>query len=54
MRITTALASLLLTLMVTACSDIEVRPAPTDNFAAAGYQYYKWRSGPPARRNQLK
>jgi hypothetical protein len=46
MRITTALASLLLTLMVTACSDIEVRPAPTDNFAAAGYQYYKWRSGP--------
>lgn len=46
MRITTVLTSLLLTLMVAACSEIEVRPAPIDNFAAAHYTYYKWRSEP--------
>jgi Domain of unknown function (DUF4136) len=46
MRITNGLATLLLTLAVTACSGIETRPAPIDTFVAGNYQYFKWRSEP--------
>jgi hypothetical protein len=46
MRFITTLASLLLTLAVTACSGIETRPAPIDTFVAGNYKYYTWRSDP--------
>jgi hypothetical protein len=46
MRLSTLLATLLLTLSVVACSGIETRPAPIEEFAAANYTYYKWRSEP--------
>jgi hypothetical protein len=46
MRFTTLLATLILTLTVVACSGIETRPAPIEEFAASGYKYYKWRSEP--------
>jgi hypothetical protein len=46
MRFITIVATLLLTLAVAACSDIETRPAPTDAFAAGNYKYYGWRSDP--------
>lgn len=43
-------ASLLLTLvlavMMAACSGIETRPADIATFAAGDYKYYKWRSEP--------
>jgi hypothetical protein len=45
MRLITLLAALTLTL-VTACSGIETRPAPTETFAAGNYKYYSWRSDP--------
>jgi hypothetical protein len=45
MRLITLLAALTLTL-VTACSGIETRPAPTETFAAGDYKYYSWRSDP--------
>lgn len=46
MRITTILASGLLSLVLAACSGIEVEPAETDRFAAGNYKYYKWRTEP--------
>ena len=46
MRFTTPLATLVITLLVVACSGIETRPAPTEEFAAGNYKYYKWRSEP--------
>ena len=45
MRLITLLAALTLTL-VTACSGIETRPAPTETFVAGNYKYYSWRSHP--------
>ncbi len=46
MRSIQCLAALLLALNLAACSVTEVRPADTGLFAAAGYQYFKWRSKP--------
>ena len=46
MRIAHILASGLLSLALAACSGIEIRPAPVDNFAAGDYQYYRWRTQP--------
>jgi hypothetical protein len=46
MRITHILASGLLSLALAACSGVEIRPAPVDNFAAGDYQYYRWRTQP--------
>lgn len=51
MRFTTLLATLALSLLVVACSGIETRPAPTEEFAAGNYKYYKWRSEPLANTN---
>ena len=45
MRLFTLLAALTLTL-ATACSGIEIRPAPTETFATGDYKYYSWRSDP--------
>tara|TARA_R110001592_G_scaffold363043_1_gene679730 strand:- start:217463 stop:218041 length:579 start_codon:yes stop_codon:yes gene_type:complete len=46
MRFTTLLATLVMILSVVACSGIETRPAPIEEFAAGNYKYYKWRSEP--------
>ncbi len=46
MRLTNILASGLLALLLVACSGIQIQTAATDQFAAANYQYYKWRSEP--------
>ena len=46
MRLFTALAYTLLSLVITACSGIEIEPAPVDQFAAGDYRYYSWRSNP--------
>lgn len=46
MRKLTALTSLWLSIVLTACSGIETQPAPTEKFAAGSYKYYKWRSEP--------
>jgi len=46
MRITNILVSALMALLLTACSGIEIQPDEIDQFAAANYQYYKWRSKP--------
>ena len=46
MRIIYTLALALLSLALTACSGVEIRPSETDTFAAGNYRYYKWRSEP--------
>jgi hypothetical protein len=46
MRITNILASGLLALLLAGCSGIEIQPAEMDQFAAANYTYYRWRSEP--------
>ena len=46
MRITNILASGLLALLLAACSGSEIQPAEMDQFAAANYTYYRWRSEP--------
>ena len=46
MRTSHSLALLLLTLVLAACSGIEVQPTATDTFAAGNYKYYTWRSEP--------
>lgn len=46
MRIIYTLALALLSLALTACSGVEIRPGETDTFAAGNYRYYKWRSEP--------
>lgn len=46
MRRITALAAVLLSLTIAACSSIETRPADTAEFEALGYTYFKWRSQP--------
>jgi len=40
------LTTLVLALLIAACSGIETRPAPTETFAAGHYKYYAWRSKP--------
>jgi hypothetical protein len=42
----TLLMTALITLAITACNGVEVRPAETDTFAAGNYRYYSWRSEP--------
>ena len=46
MRITHPLAIALLALTIAACSGVETRPAPTEQFAKGNYKYYQWRSKP--------
>lgn len=46
MRFNHTLAISLLSLVLAACSGIEIRPSETDTFAAGNYRYYKWRSEP--------
>lgn len=46
MRRITALAALMLSLAIAACSSIETRPTDTAEFEALGYTYFKWRSQP--------
>jgi hypothetical protein len=46
MRINPLLASTLLLLTLSACSGVEIQPAPINEFAAGNYQYYKWRTEP--------
>ena len=46
MRITHPLAIALLALTIAACSGVETRPAPTEQFAKGNYKYYQWRSEP--------
>ena len=46
MRVTGLITSLLLPLILAACSGTETRPAETDEFAAGHYRYFKWRSEP--------
>ena len=46
MRITKPLAIALLALTIVACSGVETRPAPTEQFAKGNYKYYQWRSEP--------
>jgi len=36
----------LLTLVLSACNGVEVRPTEPDTFAAGNYRYYSWRSEP--------
>ena len=46
MRITRLPATLLLALVLAACSGVEIEPSETGTFAAGNYRYYKWRSEP--------
>ncbi len=46
MRTTGLLTALLLPLLLAACSGTETRPAAIDDFAAADYRYFTWRSEP--------
>jgi len=46
MRALPATLCLLCSLVLAACSGVAVEPAPVDDFAAAGYRYYRWRSEP--------
>ena len=46
MRATSAIALLLSTLLLSACSGVETSPTDTADFAAGKYTYYKWRSEP--------
>ncbi|MEM8561847.1 MAG: DUF4136 domain-containing protein [Pseudomonadota bacterium] len=46
MRFIPTLALCLFALLLAACSGIETRPAPIEQFAAGNYKYYKWRSEP--------
>ena len=46
MRITTVLAYTLLSLVLVACSGIEIEPAGIESFAAGNYKYYSWRTDP--------
>ncbi|MEM6580836.1 MAG: DUF4136 domain-containing protein [Pseudomonadota bacterium] len=46
MRFVRTLATFLFATMLAACSGIETRPAPIEQFAAGNYKYYKWRSEP--------
>ncbi len=46
MRPINALAAVLLSLTIAACSSIETQPADTAEFEALGFTYFKWRSQP--------
>lgn len=46
MRTIPALASTLLSLVLAACSGIDIEPAGTEQFVAGNYQYYRWRTEP--------
>ncbi len=52
MRLTTALAYTFLSLLVAACSSVEIHHTGVEAFTAGNYQYYKWRTDPlPAASN---
>lgn len=46
MRISSILATVILSITLAACSGVEIKPTAIDEFAAGRYQYYKWRSEP--------
>ncbi|MEZ5570482.1 MAG: DUF4136 domain-containing protein [Halioglobus sp.] len=46
MRVTTVLAYTFLSLLVVACSSVDIQHSGTDKFAAGNYRYYKWRTDP--------
>jgi len=46
MRIAYFTAAALLSLGLLACSTVEIAPAPVEEFAAADYRYYRWRTEP--------
>lgn len=46
MRITRILSCALVSLVLAACSGVEIEQTSTDTFAAGNYHYYKWRSEP--------
>ena len=46
MRLFYLAACALLSLGLLACSGVEIEPAPIDEFTAAEYRYYKWRTKP--------
>lgn len=46
MRLSNVLAYALLTVVMVACSGIDIEPATVDQFAAGDYRYYSWRSNP--------
>ena len=46
MRFINILVGGLLSLALSACNSVEIRPAEVSQFAAGNYQYYKWRSAP--------
>jgi hypothetical protein len=48
MRSLIVIATLMLTVVTTACSTIETRPEDTARFAAGQYKYFTWRSKPLA------
>lgn len=46
MRILRLTACALLSMGLLACSGVAIEPAPVDEFTAAQYRYYKWRTKP--------
>lgn len=46
MRITRILAYSLLSLLLAACSGVEIEQSSVDKFSAGNYHYYQWRSEP--------
>jgi hypothetical protein len=46
MRITTLLASTMLSLALAACSGVDIQHSAIDQFTAGNYRYYKWRTDP--------
>jgi hypothetical protein len=46
MRIITVLAYAVLSLLVAACSGVDIQHSGTEGFIANNYHYYKWRTGP--------
>jgi hypothetical protein len=46
MRITRFLAYSLMSLLLAACSGVEIEQTSVEKFSAGNYRYYKWRSGP--------
>ena len=48
MRIIPALAAVVLSLVLAACSGVEIQQSGTEGFVAHNYHYYKWRTEPLA------
>jgi len=46
MRITTLLAGTMLSMVLVACSGVDIQHSPIDPFAAGNYHYYMWRTDP--------